>query len=41
MYRGEERRGRRGQGRLGDVSTHDVEGVTHRTGTGSIGVFKK
>jgi hypothetical protein len=33
----EERRGRRGQGGLGDVSTHDVEGegVTHRTGTGS------
>jgi len=37
MYRGEE--GRRGQGGLGDVITHDVEGegVTHRTGTGSIG----
>ena len=36
----EGRRGRRGQGGLGDVSTHDVEGegVTHRTGTGSIGV---
>ncbi len=36
----EERRGRRGKGGLGDVSTHDVEGegVTHRTGTGSIGV---
>jgi hypothetical protein len=35
----EERRGRRGQGGLEDVSTHNVEGegVTHRTGTGSIG----
>ena len=34
----DERRGRRGQEGLGDMSTHDVEGegVTHRTGTGSI-----
>ena len=36
----EERSGRRGQGGLGDVITHDVEGegMTHQTGTGSIGV---